>query len=627
LKRYVKKKRSNYKYKTSLQHKEEVASTFYKNLLKSRAFFALLKWNRCMSYYHIIKQNHYDYKLKVHSKFLIKSLIYTYNRKKLVDVFLELKNRKLVANILTTLNNKTKFRINQKKIYLSQLVNNQYTINFLLYISYHIFEKGYSIQQKPQLKTNFDKMLIKQKLNNLKGIFDNFCKGCYLFKEESNFLKSKAEQIKDNSIIKDKQLFFKAIVKTIKHKTEITKFKKRLFLLRYYYKRFKFEKISGKIQKSKRKLKNFIIAKIFQTLKTEAKVKLSLKAEKGFAAHKNKSLKLQFFKALQKNLKLAGAKNIIIKQQIFCAKLNFFRKMRILIIESLLAQGLINRIEDYQKRKLLGNMLKTSLYLKKAAFFQRKKNKLLKRKAFFLMKGFKTVVNDQITQYIRFIFNVFTKLVIYKKHLRKNIKNKIQRNLIIFYYRLFFTKIKGKAIKIDVSAIRKPVNNEKLKLYFSLFINKVKAFVTSNQMKLINARYLIFKSFLIKANNGTNISLLKKAAKRYITFKNSNYLFSRISKKLEKRQKLEKVNRLVKTYYFEKIYEGMEYYIKTKSLEHQISMYYNLKVKKRILNTFKNNYSNILKYRLIERRYKDYLIITSLKYLTSYIIEKHALEN
>jgi hypothetical protein len=591
-------------------HKAQIADVFYQNLLKSRAFFALLKWNRSISYFKILKENYLEYMIITQSRFLIKSLVYSYNRKKLIDAFIELKNRKLKNKVFNAICTKLKFRVNRGKIYLSQLFNNQYSVEFLIHISYFIFTKSYPILQKQNLKVNFDKLLAKQKFNNLKNAFEKFYKAFSISKEETQINTQRLNNFENCKVYLSQQTFFKSVAWKIKIKKDIMKFTKRLFLLRYYYNKFKKEKLTANLTKSKSLFKRFILTRIFNKFKPKKVFDIN-------AFYRNK-IKLKFLIALRQNLKNSFAIKLIHDYRQRNNKLKFFKNLRILMVESLVTQGLINKFQDFTKKKTLAILFKVCLYKKKLYFHFRKRNKILKRKVFNFLKGLRGIINQQITKYIRFIFCLFTKLVIYKKLLRKNYKNNIQRKIILFIYKSFFIRairMKSKMLKID----------RKLVL-FRLFFKTIKSQISQKKEKTINKKLLLQISFFAKMHKIIQFNFLKNAARRFILLKNSKIFFHRVTNDLDEEYKQTKLKRLVQTYYKEKLSEYLTFCYKTKNLENQIDLYYQLQLKKKALFAFKYNYSSKLKFHLLERRYKDYLIITALKYLTSYIIERNSLK-
>jgi hypothetical protein len=627
LKSHMKWKRMNRVDKSSRSHRVEIANVFYENLLRSRAFFALLKWNRYISFYKIIKDNFYDYRIKTQSRLLVKSLVYAFNRKKLVDAFVELRNRKLQKRVFSALYGKTKFRLSQKKIYLSQLSNNRYSVDFLLHIGFLIFREGYAVAQKPYLKLNFDKLLAKQKHNNARDVFTKLVKACAVSREDKIKVSGKVERIKLIHTILVKRKLFRVIGEELKIKKDILKFQKRLFLLRYYYNKFKAEKQIAKFAKSNSKFKNFVIKKTIGLLKRNAfKRRQCINSHELDSFYKYK-VKKKFLKSLKINTHLSSAHQYIIKQRMFYCKLNFFKTMRILMIESLLTQGLVNKITDHRRKETLGVMLKICLYQKKLCLFSRKRNKALKRKAFYFLKNLRGIINEQITRYIRFIFCMFTKLALYRNKIRKEFKAITQKKTISLYYKLFLARVK-KRRNLSISEINQSKRSvpDNLRLYFGLFLNRVKAVIARKRITLVNHRYLNLKSFLYKVNKRIQSNYLKKAARRFILLKNAKILLYRVTKSLEKNYRYNKLMRLAKSHYCDKLYQSLEYCYKTKHLEDQIDLYYILKVKKKALYAMKHNFSSRLKYHLIERRFKDYLIITALKYLTSFIIERNTLK-
>jgi hypothetical protein len=555
------------------------------------------------------------------SRFFIKTLIYAFNRKKLVDVFRELNNRKLQKRVFTAIYSKTKFRLSQKKIYLSQLLNNRYCIDFLLHISYIIFKDKYTIQQKAYLKLNFDKLLIKQKLNNAKNVFAKLIKATKIIRNENRKVSDKLEKVKLYQAYLLKRKFFQMMRSDLGMVKEILKFQKRLFLLRYYYNKFKREKLSSKIKKAKSTFKAFILKRVIALFKPKYR-KVNIDSNNSFKL----KIKRRLFKILKIFTNLSFAKQYIIKQRVFYSKLHFFKTMRIVLIESLLTQGLINKVQDFKRKETLGILLKTSLKRKKLDLHQHEKDKLLKRKAFYLLKNVKNIINELITRYIRFIFHCFIKMALYKKYSRKDLKNTNQRLNTIYYFRSFFAKIKRSLNNSIVNQSKQSIQSmqavpDKLKLYFSLFLNKVKAIVHNKKSRLINIRYLRFKSFIGKVNKRVQVKCLQKAAKRFILFKNAKFMIHRITNLMDTNYKYIKLKKFIKAYHCDRLYQSLEYCYKTKGLEEQIELYYNLKVKKKVVRVLKYYYSSKLKYHLIERRYKDYLIITTLKNLTSYIIK------
>ncbi len=115
MKKFVKGQRNKKIIKSKLSQKENISKLFNNNLLKSRAFYGLLKWIKNINYYEIIKKNYYEYKKINLSNFMVKILIYVYNRKNLINAFSELRFLKIKKKLINSFTNKIKFRICQKK--------------------------------------------------------------------------------------------------------------------------------------------------------------------------------------------------------------------------------------------------------------------------------------------------------------------------------------------------------------------------------------------------------------------------------------------------------------------------------------------------------------------------------
>jgi hypothetical protein len=111
LKDYISKKRKNREVKLKLKGKEKIANIFHNNLLKSRSFFGLLKWNKMVKYSHIVNQHYVEYKINYLSKLLMKGLIHVFNRKRLIEAFIELKNKRKIVKTFMSFQNNMKFKL------------------------------------------------------------------------------------------------------------------------------------------------------------------------------------------------------------------------------------------------------------------------------------------------------------------------------------------------------------------------------------------------------------------------------------------------------------------------------------------------------------------------------------
>jgi hypothetical protein len=623
LKKIVKQRKSKKVFKANNYQKEEVAKVFHENLLKSRAFYCMMKWIKNIQYYNLLKENYFEYKRSSLTNYMMKLLIYAYNRRNLVKAFVELKNIKSKKKLFQAITNKLKFRICQKKIYFSQLMNNIYSIEFINVIIYIIQEKFFSIKMKNVLTTNLNKMNNFVRIRKLQTIFDGFCKSLNKIRILNNTIDELAINISQKFMKKNLNLLFIIAKRNILLRKEIDKFKKKVFFLRYYYNKYKFEKVLNTLNKSKSKFRLFVLKKNFSKMKN-IRYKIKSNCEKMVVDFYKKKILLKTFNKLKINTVISYKKKYIIKQGIFYRRMNFFRKMRILIIESLLKQGVINRINDYVQRKYLSISFVSSLFKKKLEYFKYKRENILKQKIFNTIKQYKYRNHKNISNHLKYIFNIFilkAKLLKYNKIIEKRT---YLEQYILFFKKLFLKKLTKKKPNDSYFSFANTNNlPEHIKLQYSIFFRKIKARCYKNKIHTTYSRYIIFKQFkrrvnkLIITREIFNFSNSMKKLKLY------KHFLSISMKILDEKFFGDKVKILVSKYYKQQLLQNMLYLYKKKNLNEQINLYYSLKIKRRFFYKLKDKYTNRLKELLIRKRYNDYMIINALRILTNVIIDKH----
>jgi hypothetical protein len=623
LKRYVNQKKNNKTLKVKINQKLEIAKVFNENLLKSRAFYCMMKWNKNMQYYSMLRDNYIEYKRTSLTNYMMKLLIYAYNRRNLIKAFIELKDVKYKKRIFEAISNKIRFRICQKKIYVSQLMNNIYSIEFINIINNIIQDRYYSIKTKNVFNNNLNKMNNVLRIRKLRTIFDKLCYSLNKLRILNKTIDELAFNMKEKSIKKYLSLFFISTKRNILLKNEVNKFLKKTFLLRYYFRKYKNEKVINTIKKKRNTFKILLLKRNFHKLKNVRTISNYKTEQKAIEFYRNKS-RFKSFSRLKINTVMSYKRNYIIKQGVFYNRMIFFRKMRIMLIESLLKQGVINRINDYVKKKYLSISFISSLFKKKLEYFKYKRENKSKEKIFNIIKQYKYRNHENLSKHLKYIFNIFA----LKTKLNKNNKIKQKRihieRHILFFKKLFLKKLTSKKQNDSYFSFGKVQNiSEHIKLQYSIFFGKVKARCYKNRIHLTYSRYIIFKQFKRKVNKTIVTREILNFSNNMIKLKLYKHFLSNSIKLLDRKFFQNKINLLVSNYYKQSFLQNMQYLYKKKNLNEQINLYYSLKIKRRFFYTLKDKYTNHLKELLIQKRYHDYLIINSLRIITNIILNKN----
>lgn len=266
--------------KFNLQKKESTAKIFYSKLLKSRIFYGFIKNGRNKKYFEIINHNYIEYREISLKRNLLKTLIYSYNRKKMIDEFLFQKSNKIKNKIFTTIKNKLRFRIQNRKLYFTQLSENQFSVDFIYLIINCLRRLKLPIRKNSYFGFNFNVLKIKKE-NSLKYQIFNFLKKLHLNKvEKEKNLVTLAYNFQNKTqksfIFHCYSILFSLRI-LIKRKKAIKNFIRKLFLIRFYFNKYKKEALNSKIISIKNKFSQNMIRNLYRKLYNNAKLNLKKK--------------------------------------------------------------------------------------------------------------------------------------------------------------------------------------------------------------------------------------------------------------------------------------------------------------------------------------------------------------
>ena len=595
----------------------KLADNFYKNLLLSRAFYGFVLNSKRKSLYNLIKNNYIDLRIKELSSFLIKILKFCYKEKKLENkAFFELTKNKL-RRIIKEMKAQIVYNKTIDKYFFSQILNNDSAVEFskiLIYLgnSYNI-KKLYRYESNINTIIHKEEFILKQKILLYLKNLNNFIE---------NKLTEEAETFKHNIIIfNDKKTFINYLEERIILNYKIKYFQQKIFFLRskYYllYKK-KRKETSPIFGPNKESILNF----------------------------HNLKLKTLVFKSIQKNAKIFNQKIEELQIKNFMKNVKFFfYQSRKKTIESLIIEGMKQKINKYKKYMILKILLYSKIeclkqyrvelttrkkYQKKFLFNILKKNVLLKNYEklcnikFFFRLSFSIMIKQKKKEKKEnklFIIQGMQKFFIHLVKLRIKVKkkqlNKLQlcKNKILAIRKKYF-------IKEIKSEIRKKKYNKLVYLkhdkLFSLAIgiinlknkclNGIKIKTKKVKMKITKKYYNIFKKRVIVNSKITssfllfNKYILKSNYKKFVGINNYNIT-------IKKETIL--ISNMYKTFYLKKYLEGLNMCYKMKLIDNKVDDYYKTKRKKIFLNVLKKRYQNSIKFSMLSLRFNEYLIIST----------------
>ena len=673
LKKFYLYKKKNKNRKISIKQKENVSKIFYQNLLKSRSFFALLKWIKMIRNLMLINRTYNDYKNSILSKQLLTKFIYAYNRKNLCEAISELRDKRKKSKIFNFLKNKMKFKINHNKLYFSQLSNNPYSINFLLMICKIILtrEKRHQnplLKQKNYFNSNFKKLIILSDLNEKRKIFDSLKNSLLIIKYSKQILVNSNEKFSESlEKIRCREFFFNFKEK-FKFNKKREKFLKKLFLVRFYFKKYKDEILGTKLKNLKFKLNEYricLLKKVFLSfiLKKINQRRIFRKFSK--FTIRNKHLLLEIFQNLKYFSILRKKKNFLRQKFILNTRAKFLRNLKLVAIESLLRHGLNQKIQNFNKKNLLSILIHSSVNKYKQS--QTKLNRLNRIKKLLLItlkesKLFRGKISKSLKQ---LFFRIFIQKVCMKKYLKYEIESqkmkKIEKfNKLLFFlylrnkmkifkkikkfqnrkkiqiFKKFITLILKRKISKSLQNSRQSINqldsflmnDSNIKLFYKrLFLIKLFRFKIIKKITKNHCNKYFFKKFSKRINIKITITALKLFQRRMILIQNSKIFLNKVFKQIDRKTHLNELKNISLKFYTSNILSQMNLCVKNKIFTSQINTYLTLKIRKRSFNKIKIFYINQLKKKMLEERFLEYLKLKALDIMNGICISKYLKQN
>lgn len=673
LKDYVKKKRKNREIKLRIKGKEKIANIFHSNLLKSRSFFGLLKWNKMTRYSQIVNQHYVEYRINYLSKLLMKSLIHVFNRKRLVEAFIELKNKRIIVTTYKSFQNIMKFKLNHKRLYLSQLLNNYICVKFLNKIWELICKLAsknkLEIISKSYLQNNIYKLKILNDLNNKRKIFGIILDNKKEHMEYLDKLAIVAERCKEILIKKSTKSFFKKENGIIKIKNNVKKFKNKLFMIRYYYFKFKRESVKEKLKVSMQQMEFKIIQNNFKKF-----IIMSLKKTKNVDKnqisydHYTKKIKHNVINIWSNYSFLMRKVKYLKNKRSINDKIDFFRSLKINSIESLLIQGVKEKYKKYSKKNLLNYLIVCSTFEEKIIKAENFKKFYLKKNILNFLKKYKVVSNILFKNTIKFYLNIFQINSSFKKFTdeklnsdqKKKIENAQKKICILRFKDKIEIKIKIRLIRnkklldiikktikifkrlrqkslnssIKLSSINPSLNfnssnsthflnliDERYKeFYFRSCLHKILQYTFQNKIKKTFLKKLYFKKFIFRTCKKISTGALKLCRDKMKKAKYLKYFLNMIYLNINKNYTEEALQKIKDKFILLNFFKNIQECSESIKLYMQIKTYYKIKQNRKIFRSFKYNYMNKIKQKMLYERYKEYLIFSSLRVLSEKLI-------
>lgn len=667
LKKYYLKRKSKRSYLNKKENLIRMAENFYINLLKSRVMYGLELMIRKKTNYDILKNNFIDIRINELSKLLIDKMRYiSYIKKKenYIKYQLHLKKEKKIFEILK---NKMNYKKNYNKYLLSQIMNNQYALDFTL----SLCDEGRKIMIK---KRSFDKIydnLLTRKVLNQNN--KKFKKIFEILKANQEMMKMK--QMKVELIIQfiNQRNYFRLIKLNIFYKKKKKLYLQKLFFMRYYIYFYKKQSSRRQINDKKEVVKKQILMKhIFKELKQNVKMKINhrkmisdiISTKKSQTVNKKRKVNITYNRYDNSENRKANAKEIYnfkIKQKAFLIMLDFhklkskiskfrnkmihkeieifLKKAKLKTIKSLIVQGMREKIKNYQKILLFQILFYSSFSKMKLEHGLENREKNLKKKGINLLRENVQINYKFIKLNLKFYFAYLKKLIPFKnEYLRsqKNYQNLLKKK---FYYHVFIKKIflkklqkyqaidlinkfRQKSIEETAKLFLKKKKNAKnivfttkqRKIYEKIFIKKIKSIV-SKKKKIGNYQSMLkikLWNRFIRNINGSIITRSLKAAKNQMKARNSYIsFFEKFDNSTLEKENEKKIKQLAKKYYITKLLDCLVISSKTKSLMDKIEVFHHIKLKKKIFHEFRKRYYDRIKYSFLAGRFNQYLIISS----------------
>jgi hypothetical protein len=623
LKTFLKERREQKKHEVEIKKKEKMAGFFHDTLLKSRSFFGLLKWNKMIKYYFIIMHHYEDYKSYQLSKLFLNGLIHSYNRKKLIGSFKSLKQIKLKKKCFGIISNYIKYKSNHKKLYLSQLMNNEYCTKFLM-ICYNISsKKKIKIKERSSVSSNLKKLKIVNEIFLKRKIISILIENKNI--SEKNIY-DKIRIFHNNQIKSMYDKYFFNRLRIIKNqKTKIRRYEKKVFLLRFFLKKFLKASNNNKLQYSQNSFQLFNFKSHFLKFLNNLKKQITSNTV-------IKKLKKRIFHEWKFLISLKRRYNLIKNKKLTSSRKLFFKNLKLNSIESLLIQGVIEKNKIYLRHLLVKLLFITSFYsLKLYKFLDLKKVKL-KRKIF----NCKACKKDEIVNNLKFLLKIFKIRLrnfynnkIYFKQMIRGIREKTDKKIILIFLKLN-KKFSNKVRKFKNDIMLKNIHiffhftfrKEKYENFYSnqekhhkFFRNKFKSRLNENE----KLKHGILR-FLIKIIKRNTISLIKvkkikSISKHLLLSKEIKIFLHKILKILLRSKIFYEIKNKIQIHFCQKFLNYLVSCSNLKPLNSHIILYKGIKDKRKIINAWKYFYMNRIKFYMLSDRLNEYILLKYLKKL------------
>lgn len=667
LKKYYLKRKSKRSYLSKKGNLIRIAENFYINLLKSRVMYGLELMIRRKTNYDLLKNNFIDLRINELSQFLIDKMRYISNIKRKENYIKYQLLIKKEQKIFEVLKNKMNYKKNYNKFLLSQIMNNQYALDFTL----SLCDKGRKyLIKKHSFEKIYGDLLTRKALNQNKKNFQNIFE---ILKKNLEMMKIK--QIKVESIIQfiHQHNYFRLIKLNLYYKEKKAFYLQKLFFMRYYMYFYKKQSTRQQFNDKKEIVKKQILIKNnFLRLKHNVQMKINhhkkigdiINSKKIQRVDNKRKLKITYNRYDNSENRKANAIEIYnykLKQKAFLIMLNFhkiknkiskfrnrivhkeielfLKKAKLKTIKSLIVQGIKEKIKNYQKILLFQVLFYSSFSKMKLEKGVENREKHLKRKGINFLRENVQINYKFIKLNLKFYFAYLKKLINFKKNYltrQKNYQNLLEKK---FYYYVFvkktflkqfqklqtidlINKFRKRSIEETAKLFLKKKKNKKnhlfsskkRKIYGKMYIKKIVSIV--KQKHKIGNYYSIFKIKLwnrfIRNINGSIITKSLKTARNQMLARNAYISFFEKfdSSSLEKENE-KKLRDLAKQYYTTKLFDCLLISSKTKSLMDKIEVFHRIKLKKKIFHEYRKRYYDKIKFSFLAGRFNQYLIISS----------------
>ena len=667
LKKYYQKRKAKKGYLLKKERLIEMANNFYRNLLYSRVLYGFELITRRKANYELLKNHFIDLRISELSKFIIEKMKYFYELKKKENFITKgieiIKKRK----IFEVLKNKLNYKKNYNKFLLSQIMNNQFALDFILFLCDKAKNR---IRTKSSFATNYEEVITRKALNRN----EEYCRTIFdLLKRNKDISTTQKIKVREISKFIYQHGFFSRVKEELHYKSKIGFLFKKLFFMRYYIMFYKKQQKLQIYEDKKNKVKSMIMKRNFNSLLNIIRTKkehnkkiddiISETTSKSLKSHKKISFTYNRYDNSQ-NRKANALEiyNVKLKQKGFALLLDyhnmnkkifnyrekivnkemdtFFKRSKIKTIESLIVQGIKEKIKNYQKLYFFQVLFYSSFSKMKLEKGMENRERNLQKKGFNLLKDNVQINYKIIKQNLKFYFKYFTLLIPLQKSLHQSTKNKYMKLYEKFVFNVFIKKIYiKKAQKMQMKSLKGKFISNSFKESARLFLNKNKKtniddsisknrriysktfFKQINKSRILTKlskrqksinKIKIWNRFVKSINNSIIINSLQITSHKLILRNAYIHFIDNINSSFTKSEGSSKLNSIYKKYLAQKLIDTLIISSKTKSIMDDIYTLYETKLKKKIFNEYKKRYLDNIKFSMLSCRYKEYLVLTSM---------------